>query len=133
MQARHEREQFRKQSGVTVWFTRLSASGKSIIACAIEQALLQRKIRRISEMPKLFTDLCCVTLTSFITPYIKDRWTAGEFHEKDGFPFVVYVPVSVAEQRDPKSLYKKAREGIIKDVEESARVIIEYLEAHKYI
>lgn len=65
-------------------------------------------------MPKSFHDLCCVTLTSFISPYIKDRWTAREFHEKDGFPFVVYVPVSVADQRDPKSLYKKAREGIIK-------------------
>lgn len=185
-----ERIEFRKQKGVTVWLTGLSASGKSTIACAIEQALLQRglnayrldgdnirfglnkdlgfseadrneNIRRISEVAKLFTDSCCVTLTSFISPYIKDRQTARELHDKDNLPFVevyVDVPVEVAEQRDPKGLYKKAREGIIKEftgisapyeapekpeihlknydgqsIEESAKVIIEYLEAHKYI
>ncbi|WPK25696.1 hypothetical protein PUMCH_003021 [Australozyma saopauloensis] len=185
-----ERVEFRKQKGVTVWLTGLSASGKSTIACAIEQALLQRglnayrldgdnirfglnkdlgfseadrneNIRRISEVAKLFTDSCCVTLTSFISPYIKDRQTARELHEKDGLPFVevyVDVPVEVAEQRDPKGLYKKAREGIIKEftgisapyeapekpeihlrnydgqsIEESANVIIEYLEVNQYI
>lgn len=185
-----ERVEFRKQKGVTVWLTGLSASGKSTIACAIEQAILQKglnayrldgdnirfglnkdlgfseadrneNIRRISEVAKLFTDSCCVTLTSFISPYIADRTTARELHEKDNLPFVevyVDVPVEVAEQRDPKGLYKKAREGIIKEftgisapyeapekpeihlknydgqsIEESAKVIIDYLEAHKYI
>ncbi|QBM89734.1 adenylylsulfate kinase [Metschnikowia aff. pulcherrima] len=185
-----ERAGFRKQKGVTVWLTGLSASGKSTIACAIEQALLQRglnayrldgdnirfglnkdlgfseadrneNIRRISEVAKLFTDSCSVTLTSFISPYIKDRQTARELHEKDNLPFVevyVDVPVEVAEQRDPKGLYKKAREGIIKEftgisapyeapespevhlrnydgqsIEESAQKIILYLEAKKYI
>ncbi|KAM9894888.1 hypothetical protein OXX79_008415 [Metschnikowia pulcherrima] len=185
-----ERAGFRKQKGVTVWLTGLSASGKSTIACAIEQALLQRglnayrldgdnirfglnkdlgfseadrneNIRRISEVAKLFTDSCSVTLTSFISPYIKDRQTARELHEIDNLPFVevyVDVPVEVAEQRDPKGLYKKAREGIIKEftgisapyeapenpevhlrnydgqsIEESAQKIISYLEAKKYI
>lgn len=185
-----ERAGFRKQRGVTVWLTGLSASGKSTIACAIEQALLQRglnayrldgdnirfglnkdlgfseadrneNIRRISEVAKLFTDSCCVTLTSFISPYVKDRQTARELHEKDKLPFVevyVDVPVSVAEQRDPKGLYKKAREGVIKEftgvsapyeaptnaeihlknydgqsIEQSAQTIIEFLEAKNYI
>lgn len=185
-----ERAEFRKQRGVTVWLTGLSASGKSTIACAIEQALLQRglnsyrldgdnirfglnkdlgfseadrneNIRRISEVAKLFTDSCCVTLTSFISPYIQDRKLARELHDKDNLPFVevyVDVPVSVAEERDPKGLYKKAREGVIKEftgisapyeapekpeihlrnydgqsAEQSAQTIIDYLVEKKYI
>lgn len=185
-----ERSGFRKQKGVTVWLTGLSASGKSTIACAIEQALLQRglnsyrldgdnirfglnkdlgfsesdrneNIRRISEVAKLFTDSCCVTLTSFISPYRNERRVARDLHESANLPFVevfVDVPVNVAEQRDPKGLYKKAREGIIKEftgisapyeapekpeihlknydgqsIEQSAQVIIDYLEEKKYI
>ncbi|ODV81585.1 adenylyl-sulfate kinase [Suhomyces tanzawaensis NRRL Y-17324] len=185
-----ERAQLRKQKGVTVWLTGLSASGKSTIACALEQSILARglnayrldgdnvrfglnkdlgfseadrneNIRRISEVAKLFNDSCCVTLTSFISPYKQDRELARQLHEKDNLPFVevyVDVPVSVAETRDPKGLYKKAREGIIKEftgisapyeapenaeihlknyegatIEESASKIIEYLIEHKYI
>ncbi|CAK7898446.1 adenylyl-sulfate kinase [[Candida] anglica] len=185
-----ERAALRKQKGVTVWLTGLSASGKSTIACALEQSLLARglnsyrldgdnvrfglnkdlgfseadrneNIRRISEVAKLFNDSCCVTLTSFISPYRQDRRLARELHEKDNLAFVevyVDVPVSVAEQRDPKGLYKKAREGIIKEftgvsapyeepekpeihlknyegvsVEDAANQIIEYLAEKKYI
>lgn len=185
-----ERSSFRKQKGVTVWLTGLSASGKSTIACAIEQALLQRglnsyrldgdnvrfglnkdlgfsesdrneNIRRISEVAKLFTDSCCVTLTSFISPYRKERRVARDLHDQANLPFVevfVDVPVDVAEKRDPKGLYKKAREGVIKEftgisapyeapekpeihlknydgqsIEQSAQVIIDYLEEKNYI
>lgn len=185
-----ERAELRKQKGVTVWLTGLSASGKSTIACALEQSILARglnsyrldgdnvrfglnkdlgfseadrneNIRRISEVAKLFTDSCCVTLTSFISPYKQDRILARQLHEKDNLPFVevyVDVPVEVAEQRDPKGLYKKARQGLIKEftgisapyeapdspeihlknyegvsVEESAEKIIDYLIEHKYI
>ncbi|KAG7663511.1 MET14 [[Candida] subhashii] len=142
-----ERATLRKQKGVTVWLTGLSASGKSTIACALEQTLLARglnsyrldgdnirfglnkdlgfseadrneNIRRISEVAKLFSDSCCVTLTSFISPYKADRQFARELHEKENLPFVevyVDVPIEVAEQRDPKGLYKKAREGLIKE------------------
>ncbi|AOW29487.1 adenylyl-sulfate kinase [Candida albicans P57072] len=142
-----ERAELRKQKGVTVWLTGLSASGKSTIACALEQSILARglnsyrldgdnirfglnkdlgfseadrneNIRRISEVAKLFSDSCCITVTSFISPYRADRRLARELHEKDNLPFVeVYidVPLEVAEQRDPKGLYKKAREGIIKE------------------
>src|SRR5271169_2797875 len=139
--ARSERQQLLNQKGVTVWMTGLSASGKSTIACILEQMLLHEQkqayrldgdnirhglnknlgfsaedraenIRRVGEVAKLFTDAGVIAITSFISPYKKDRdavrasMPAGEFIE-------VYVSVSlaVAEQRDPKGLYKKARAG----------------------
>lgn len=142
-----ERKALRKQHGCTIWLTGLSASGKSTIACALEQLLLQRglasyrldgdnirfglnkdlgfseedrneNIRRISEVSKLFADSCTICLTSFISPYRADRDRARELHKESGLRFIevfVDVPLEVAEQRDPKGLYKKAREGIIKD------------------
>lgn len=185
-----ERSELRKQKGATIWLTGLSASGKSTIACALEQTILNRglnsyrldgdnirfglnkdlgfseedrneNIRRISEVAKLFSDSCCITLTSFISPYKKDRNIARELHKEVGLPFIevyVDVPVSVAEERDPKGLYKKAREGVIKEftgvsapyeapenpeihlknydgqsAEDSAQVIIDYLVEKKYI
>lgn len=81
-------------------------------------------IRRIAEVAKLFADSACVAITSFISPYRADRDVARQLHEvptpgeETGLPFVevfVDVPVEVAEQRDPKGLYKKAREGVIKE------------------
>lgn len=114
-------------------------------------------IRRIGEVAKLFADSCTVAITSFISPYIADRETARKLHEeaKPPLPFVevyVEIPVEVAEQRDPKGLYKKARAGEIKEftgisapyeappkpeislrtdqlsVEESVKKIVDYLE-----
>ncbi|CAL9729318.1 adenylyl-sulfate kinase [Monosporozyma unispora] len=142
-----ERKELRKQAGCTIWLTGLSASGKSTIACALEQLLLQKglaayrldgdnirfglnkdlgfsaedrneNIRRISEVSKLFADSCTTSITSFISPYRADRDKARELHKEAGLRFIevfVDVPLEVAEQRDPKGLYKKAREGIIKD------------------
>ena len=141
---REERQNLLNQKGVTVWMTGLSASGKSTIACILEQMLLHKKkhayrldgdnirmglnknlgfsaedraenIRRIGEVAKLFTDAGVIAITSFISPYKKDRdgvrasLKPGEFIE-------VYVHVSLAEaeKRDPKGLYKKARAGQIK-------------------
>jgi len=75
-------------------------------------------IRRIAEVAKLFADSCTVAIASFISPYKADRETARELHAKSGLAFVevwVDVPVEVAEQRDPKGLYKKARAGEIKE------------------
>jgi adenylylsulfate kinase len=81
-------------------------------------------IRRIAEVAKLFADSASIAITSFISPYRTDRDTARQLHEvptpgeETGLPFVevyVDVPVEVAEQRDPKGLYKKAREGVIKE------------------
>jgi len=134
------------QKGCTVWMTGLSASGKSTIAVAFEQVLLQRgkhayrldgdnirmglnknlgfsaedraeNIRRIGEVAKLFADAGIITLTSFISPYRADRDNVRKLHEAAKLPFIeVFVDcdINVAEQRDPKGLYKKARAGEIK-------------------
>jgi adenylylsulfate kinase len=134
------------QKGCTLWMTGLSASGKSTIAVALEQVLLQRghhayrldgdnirmglnknlgfsaedraeNIRRIGEVAKLFADAGIITLTSFISPYRADRDLVRTLHADAKIPFFevfVDLPIEVAEQRDPKGLYKKARAGQIK-------------------
>src|SRR5881394_18919 len=142
--SRQEREKLLNQKGVTVWMTGLSASGKSTIACILEQMLLHKKkhayrldgdnvrmglnknlgfsaddraenIRRIGEVTRLFTDAGVIAITSFISPYRKDR-DAVRASMKPGEFIEVYVKVSLetAEKRDPKGLYKKARAGEIK-------------------
>ncbi len=142
--SRQEREKLLNQKGVTVWMTGLSASGKSTIGCILEQLLLHKKkhayrldgdnirhglnknlgfsaedraenIRRIGEVAKLFTDAGVIAITSFISPYKKDR-DAVRASMKPGEFIEVYVNVSLAgaEKRDPKGLYKKARAGEIK-------------------
>jgi adenylylsulfate kinase len=153
--SRTERSSYTHQTGLTIWLTGLSASGKSTIATALEQTLLQRglnaylldgdnvrfglnknlgfspadrseNIMRIAEVAKLFADSSAIAIASFISPYRADRALARELHGKpgahkddtEGLPFVevyVDVPVEVAEQRDPKGLYKKARAGEIKE------------------
>jgi len=75
-------------------------------------------IRRIGEVAKLFVDTGVITLSSFVSPYRADRDLVRALHEKDGMDFIeifVDVPLSVAEERDPKGLYKKARAGEIKN------------------
>ena len=75
-------------------------------------------IRRISEIAKLFVDTGVIALTSFISPYRADRNAARAMHEEAGMAFIeVYVdcPLTEAERRDPKGLYKKARAGEIKN------------------
>jgi len=81
-------------------------------------------IRRIAEVAKLFADSSTIALTSFISPYRADRQIARELHASasqagdDPLPFVevfVDIPLTEAEKRDPKGLYKKARAGEIKE------------------
>ncbi|KAJ3339214.1 Adenylyl-sulfate kinase [Gonapodya sp. JEL0774] len=75
-------------------------------------------IRRIGEVAKLFSLATVVPITSFISPYRADRDMVRKTHEEGGVGFVevhLDVPLSVAEQRDPKGLYKKARAGEVKD------------------
>lgn len=142
-----ERFNLLKQRGLTIWFTGLSASGKSTLASALEHHLLKKginayqldgdnvrfglnknlgfskqdrkeNIRRISEVAKLFADASIIALTSFISPYQQDRNEARKLHEDAGIPFIevhVDIPIRVAEERDPKGLYKKARNGEIKN------------------
>ncbi|KAI0759833.1 adenylylsulfate kinase [Trametes elegans] len=112
-----ERSQMLGQKGLTIWFTGLSASGKSTIACALEQHLLHLRrlayrldgdnirfglnkdlgfdersrnenIRRIGEVSKLFADASAIALTAFISPYRADRDLARALHEKAGLAFV---------------------------------------------
>ena len=141
-----ERHQNMGQKGVTLWMTGLSGSGKSTVAVALEQVLLQRgkhayrldgdnirhglnknlgfsaedraeNIRRIGDVAKLFADAGVVTITSFISPYRADRDLVRALHEDADMPFLevfVDAPLEVAEMRDPKGLYKKARAGEIK-------------------
>jgi adenylylsulfate kinase len=75
-------------------------------------------IRRIGEITKLFADCGAISLSSFISPYRHDRNNVRALHEESGIAFIeVFVDCSlaVAESRDPKGLYKKARGGKIKN------------------
>ena len=135
-----------KQQGATLWFTGLSGSGKSTIAFTLEHAVVQQgrlayvldgdnirhglnknlgfsaadreeNIRRIGEVAKLFADCGVITMTSFISPYRKDRDNVRALHDAEKIPFIeIYVntPIGTCEQRDPKGLYKKARAGQLK-------------------
>ena len=73
-------------------------------------------IRRIGEVAKLFADAGMIAVTSFISPYRKDRDTVRALHDAGQLPFIevfVNTPIETCEQRDPKGLYKRARAGEI--------------------
>ncbi len=115
-------------------------------------------IRRIGEAAKLFTDANIITIAAFISPYREDRDNVRKLLDEGGF-IEVYIKCSldVCEERDTKGLYKKARSGEVKDftgisapyeepmnpeitidssklsVEESTRVILNYLEENGYV
>lgn len=78
----------------------------------------EENIRRISEVSRLFADSGMIALTSFISPYRKDRDAARLIHEQNrtgAIPFIevhVSTDISVCESRDPKGLYKQAREAV---------------------
>ena len=124
-----------------LWFTGLSGSGKSTIANALETALHKQgirtyildgdnirhrlnkdlgftdadrieNIRRIAEVARLMLDAGVVVLTAFISPFQAERDAAREIFDDDEFiEIFVDTPLEVAESRDPKGLYKKARNG----------------------
>jgi adenylylsulfate kinase len=78
----------------------------------------KENIRRIGEVAKLFVDAGVIVLSSFISPYREDRDNVRKLHDEAGMDFLeIYVecPLDVAEGRDPKGLYKKARAGQIKN------------------
>ncbi len=143
---REDRAALLKQKGATLWFTGLSGSGKSTIAYSLEHHLVgsgraayvldgdnirhglnknlgfsaadrEENIRRIGEVAKLFADAGLLTMTSFISPYRKDRDQVRAIHDAAQMPFIevhVNTPIETCEGRDPKGLYKKARAGQIK-------------------
>lgn len=132
--------------GCTVWFTGLSGAGKTTVSFGVEDYLCaqgipayaldgdnvrhglnknlgfsaedrEENIRRVAEVAKLFADSGVVALTSFISPFAKDREQSRVIHEESGLPFYecfVDTPIEICEQRDVKGLYKKARAGKIK-------------------
>ncbi|MBX7487733.1 sulfate adenylyltransferase subunit CysN [Qipengyuania sp. GH25] len=135
----------KNQTPRVLWFTGLSGSGKSTIANEVEKklALMNRhtflldgdnvrhglnkdlgftesdrieNIRRIGEVAKLMTDAGLIVLTAFISPFRADRQLVRDMI--DGGEFIeihVDTPLEVAEARDVKGLYKKAREGKLKN------------------
>ncbi|CAD7703696.1 unnamed protein product [Ostreobium quekettii] len=132
------------QRGVVLWFTGLSGSGKSTVACTLEHALREggrftalldgdnvrhglnsnlgfspqdreENIRRIGEVAKLFSENGVITLVSFISPYRRDRDAVrARLPPGDFVEVFMKVPIELCEERDPKGLYKKARAGQIK-------------------
>ena len=73
-------------------------------------------IRRVAEVAKIMVDAGVVVLTSFISPFENERQMARDLFEKEEFYEVfVNTPLELAESRDPKGLYKKAREGLLKN------------------
>lgn len=142
---REDREKLLGQKGATIWFTGLSGSGKSTIAFTLEHALVERghltyvldgdnvrhglnrdlgftaedrveNIRRIAEVAKLMVDAGLIVLTAFISPYRAERDMARAlFAEGEFLEVFVDTPLAVAEARDPKGLYAKARRGELKN------------------
>jgi len=184
---KEDREKRNGHRAVVIWLTGLSGSGKSTIATELQRKLFdagcnvyildgdnirhglnsdlgfspedrEENIRRIGEVAKLFADAGFIVITSFISPYKKDRQRARNLL-KEGEFIEVYVkaPLEICEKRDVKGLYKKARLGEIKeftgisapyeepdnpeivietdrlDVNESVKKIIDYLKANMII
>jgi adenylylsulfate kinase len=138
------RSALKGHQGALLWFTGLSAAGKSTIANAVDYKLNQRKIhtylldgdnvrhglnsslgfsaedraeniRRIGEVGKLMVDAGLIVCTAFISPYRRDRDAVRATMPAGSF-IEIFVDASLAtcEARDPKGLYKQARAGKLK-------------------
>ncbi len=135
------RSRLKNQKPAVVWFTGLSGAGKSTVANLVEKSLTAKghhtylldgdnvrhglnrdlgftdadrveNIRRIGEVAQLMVDSGLIVLTAFISPFRSERALARSLVEEGEFVEVhVDAPLSVAEDRDPKGLYKKARRG----------------------
>ncbi len=142
---RRDKEIYLKQRAKVIWFTGLSASGKTTLASMLEKKLFElnyfcqildgdnvrsginknlrftnkdrtENIRRIAEVSKLFMNCGIILLCSFISPTNQMRKMAKEIIGEDDFlEIFVDTPLEICEQRDQKGLYKKARAGEIKN------------------
>jgi len=138
-----DREKRNGHKGVVIWMTGLSACGKSTVATELQKLLFERgcnvyildgdnirhglngdlgfspadreeNIRRIGQVAKLFAESGAIAITSFISPYRKDRdINRALVPESEFIEIFVKASLAVCEERDPKGLYKKARAGII--------------------
>jgi bifunctional enzyme CysN/CysC len=139
------RAKLKHQAPKVIWFTGLSGSGKSTIANLLEKQLHElgmhtylldgdnirhglnkdlgftdedrvENIRRITEVAKLMVDAGLIVLTAFISPFRAERQMARElFPDGEFIEVFVDTPLALAEERDPKGLYKKARKGELKN------------------
>ena len=137
------REKINGHKGQVLWLTGLSGSGKSTIANALEKQLyaegkktyildgdnirhgLNRdlgftdkdrveNIRRVAEVAKLMCDAGLIVITAFISPFRTEREMARSLFQKKEFQEIyISTPLKIVEKRDPKGLYKKARNGQI--------------------
>ena len=142
---RNDRNLQKEHASLVIWFTGLSGSGKSTLANALEKELLKKgfhtyvldgdnvrnglnknlsfapedrteNIRRIAEVANLMADAGLVVLSSFVSPYQKDREAVKEIVGAENFVEIfVNTPLEVCEKRDVKGLYQKARAGEIKN------------------
>lgn len=142
---RAARAKIKGQEPAVLWFTGLSAAGKSTIANLVEKKLLSlgrhtilldgdnirhglnrdlgftdadrvENIRRVAEVAKLMADAGLIVLVSFISPFRTERQMARDLMEANEF-LEIYIdtPLEEAERRDKKGLYKKARLGALKN------------------
>lgn len=141
---KEHRQKLNKQSSFVLWFTGLSASGKSTLSNALECKLHEmgfrtylldgdnvrqglckdldfseegrrENIRRVAEVAKLFVDAGIIVITAFISPYKADREMARKlFGPGEFIEIYTKCPIHECEYRDPKGLYRKARSGKIK-------------------
>lgn len=130
--------------GAVLWLTGLSASGKSSLAMALEQALTtygyacyvldgdnvraglnrdlgfspqdrRENIRRVGEAAALFADAGLICITAFISPYRADRELARMAHPNRFHEIYIAADLATCEKRDPKGLYRKARRGELQE------------------
>ena len=143
--SREDRRKKNGHNSLLLWFTGLSGSGKSTIASALELRLQREgyhtyaldgdnirkginsdlsfspedrteNIRRIAEVANLFVDAGVIVLAAFVSPYKKDRENIRNIVGNDNFVEIfVNTSLEECERRDVKGLYRKAREGKIKD------------------
>ncbi|XP_020679075.1 adenylyl-sulfate kinase 3 isoform X2 [Dendrobium catenatum] len=139
-----DRQKLLNQKGCVVWITGLSGSGKSTLACTLGRDLHGRgklsyildgdnlrhglnkdlgfkaedraeNIRRVGEVAKLFADSGLICIASLISPYRRDRDSCRALLPESSFIEVfMNIPLEICEARDPKGLYKLARQGNIK-------------------
>jgi len=140
-----ERQKLLNQLPMTIWLTGLSGSGKSTLAFLLERHLIAQgricyvldgdnvrhglnrdlsftghdrseNIRRIAEVARLMNDAGLIVITAFISPLRSDRELAKQIIGADAFREIfVSTAIEVCESRDPKGLYQKARQGLVKD------------------
>jgi len=142
--SKNDRCKLNGHKGAVLWFTGLSACGKSTIANAVDHKLHKlgkhtfvldgdnirmglnknlgfsaedrsENIRRIGEVAKLFASAGTIALTAFISPYRADRDKVREILPGEFIEVFVDASLDTCEKRDPKGLYKKARAGEIKN------------------